>query len=123
MDLSLADARWLIPSSILGDAVGVKYGERWRIIRKHFDPEFAFQTSRRAVHRFEKELVQWCDGLSSAAEAEKGTFVIDIKRPSKFLPFRLVSQQLYGEVFSEEVRTVALLHTGWALTTHRYTRR
>jgi hypothetical protein len=27
-------------SRILGDAVGVKVGERWRAIRKYFDPEF-----------------------------------------------------------------------------------
>jgi hypothetical protein len=90
----------------LGDAVGVLHGERWKAIRKHFDPEFSFQTSRDAIPIFTKSVAEWLDRLVPSSYGEKGTtksFTIDAKAPCKFLTFKLLIIQLYDDVFSEAV--------------------
>lgn len=90
---------------ILGEAVGVKYGERWRIIRKYFDPEFSFQKSRLAIPAFERSVKRWVDSLaplSGVEYDEMGSFAVDTKKPCKFLTFKLLYMQLYGETFSEK---------------------
>lgn len=91
---------------ILGDAVGVKAGERWRIIRKYFDPEFTPAISIKAISNFSAKIGEWVDTLPTQAgkvPSTDGSFMLDVKGPCRFLPFQLVALQLYGDVFSDEV--------------------
>lgn len=91
---------------ILGHAVGVQAGERWRVIRKHFDPEFTYQTSMKAIPKFSAKISQWADALAVEAVSAPSTadsFVVDMKKPCRFLPFQLVALQFYGNVFNDQV--------------------
>lgn len=93
---------------ILGHAVGVQAGERWKIIRKYFDPEFAFKVTVAAMPRTLDLVNQWADQLvqhaaPSSKPAAGKSFTTDVQSVGKFLPFKIVSQQLYGQVFNEEV--------------------
>lgn len=91
---------------ILGDAVGVKAGERWRVIRKYFDPEFTPAMSVKAIPKFSAKISAWVNGLSAQTmkvPSTDGSFMVDVKKPCRFLPFQLVALQLYGDVFSDEV--------------------
>ena len=91
---------------ILGHAVGVQAGERWRAIRKHFDPEFAYRTSMKAIPKFSAKISQWAEALSAEAVSAPSTadsFVVDMKKPCRFLPFQLVALQFYGNVFDDQV--------------------
>lgn len=86
--------------------MGVQYGQRWRTTRKHFYPEFAYQTSLKAIPKFSLNINQWLESLpyeTLKPAAPAGTFVIDVKKPSRLLPFRLVALQLYGEAFNDTV--------------------
>ncbi|KAL7944855.1 cytochrome P450 [Trichoderma barbatum] len=92
---------------ILGHAVGVQAGDRWKIIRKYFDPEFAFRLTVGAMPQTLDLVNQWADQLvqhpiptSNLAASE--SFTTDVQSVGKFLPFKIVSQQLYGQVFNEE---------------------
>ncbi|KAL7789653.1 cytochrome P450 [Trichoderma afarasin] len=92
---------------ILGHAVGVQAGERWKIIRKYFDPEFAFRVTVEAMPRTLNLVNQWADQLvqhsiSSSKPTASKSFTTDVQSVGKFLPFKIVSQQLYGQVFDEE---------------------
>ncbi|KAL7907288.1 cytochrome P450 [Trichoderma velutinum] len=92
---------------ILGHAVGVQAGERWKIIRKYFDPEFAFRITVNAMPRTLDLVNQWADQLvqhsaPSSKPAARESFTTDVQSVGKFLPFKIVSQQLYGQVFNEE---------------------
>jgi len=92
---------------LLGDAVGVKAGERWRVIRKYFDPEFTPAISFKAIPKFSAKISEWVDTLPTQAmkvPSTDGSFMLDVKKPCRFLPFQLVALQLYGDVFSDEVR-------------------
>ncbi|KAL1962732.1 hypothetical protein VTN77DRAFT_9276 [Rasamsonia byssochlamydoides] len=94
---------------ILGDAVGVKAGERWKIMRKYFDPEFAFQPSRQAIPKFAASISRWVGTLPAEAKSpQPGSFIVDVKKPCRFLPFQLVAQHLYGDVFSDELYSTLL---------------
>lgn len=93
---------------LLGDAVGVKAGERWRVIRKYFDPEFTPAISFKAIPKFSAKISEWVDTLPAQAvkvPSTDGSFILDVKKPCRFLPFQLVALQLYGDVFSDEVRS------------------
>lgn len=90
----------------MGDAVGVLAGQRWTIIRKHFDPEFSFKASRQSIPLFTKRISDWTEQLFTLVPDKEGRdsgCVLDITKPSKFLTFELVAYQLYGATFSEEV--------------------
>jgi hypothetical protein len=82
----------------MGDAVGAKYGDTWRKIRKHFDPEFAYHPTVQGVPRFMDEIHQWIREITPDA-----SLVINAKQSFKFLTFRLLAVQLYGEAFDEKV--------------------
>lgn len=93
-------------SRILGDAVGVKVGERWRAIRKYFDPEFTPAICIKTIPRYSAKIGEWVDALptqASRVSSTDGSFMLNVKIPCRFLPFQLVALQLYGDVFSDEV--------------------
>ncbi|KAI4721985.1 hypothetical protein E4T48_01735 [Aureobasidium sp. EXF-10727] len=48
----------------MGTAVGLRYGEDWRKIRKHFDPPFAFHAVAQRIPRFQREIGLWIDELA-----------------------------------------------------------
>jgi cytochrome P450 monooxygenase len=87
----------------------VKDGQRWKIMRKYFDPEFSFQTSRRALPSLHKGVMEWCASLpidSISATGPGGGFLYNVKESCRFLPFKIIAAQLYGEVFDEKVSPV-----------------
>ncbi|PYI09959.1 cytochrome P450 [Aspergillus sclerotiicarbonarius CBS 121057] len=96
---------------ILGDAAGVQVGERWKIIRKYFDPEFAHGISMQALEKFSCQIHVWADALqttpagfkTSPENDENHGFIVDLTKSMKFLPFKLVALQMYGEAFTEEL--------------------
>lgn len=54
---------------------------------------------------------QWTDQLvqhlaPSSKPAGSKSFTTDVQSVGKFLPFKIVSQQLYGQVFNEEVSSM-----------------
>lgn len=89
----------------LGHAVGAQAGERWRVIRKYFDAEFAHSVSAESIPEFTAIIQQWVEQLPSTGTVVQGTdgYAVDIKQATKFLPFRLVAGHLYGEVLTDGV--------------------
>ncbi|KAH8744652.1 cytochrome P450 monooxygenase [Hyaloscypha finlandica] len=88
------------------DAVGVKVGERWRAIRKYFDPEFTPAICIKTIPRYSAKISEWVDALpiqASRVSSTDGSFMLNVKIPCRFLPFQLVALQLYGDVFSDEL--------------------
>ncbi|KAK9782756.1 putative Cytochrome P450 [Seiridium cardinale] len=90
---------------ILGDAVGTKDGERWKVMRKYFDPEFSYQTSRSAFARVKSGTDEWSRSLPAHALAKSDDspgFLYDAKKSCRFLPFRLMATQLYGDTLDDQ---------------------
>ncbi|EMF12188.1 cytochrome P450 [Sphaerulina musiva SO2202] len=90
---------------ILGDAVGAKDGERWKVVRKYFDPFFSFQASRQVLQSLHTGVAEWCEELPRHTVAPSHShekFHCDIKKLCRFLPFRLMAAYLYGEVFDSK---------------------
>jgi len=76
------------------------------VIRKYFDPEFAHAISLKAIPKFSAKISGWVDALpteAAKAPSTNGSFVLDVKKPSRFLPFQLVAIQLYGDAFNDKV--------------------
>ncbi|KAJ5464097.1 hypothetical protein N7475_007232 [Penicillium sp. IBT 31633x] len=96
---------------ILGDAVGVQAGERWKVIRKYFDPEFAHGISMQALSKFSSLIHTWADELQTTLMEQKAScdngetheFTVDLTKSLRFLPFKLVAFQMYGEAFTEDL--------------------
>lgn len=85
--------------------MGAQAGERWKIIRKYFDPEFSFQASRQAIPKFAASITQWANELGDEGQthdALRPTFVENVKSRCRLLTFQLVAQQMYGEVYDEK---------------------
>lgn len=82
----------------MGNAVGTKYGDVWRRMRQHFDPEFAFHPITQDIPRFCHDIHQSVDRIMSTSSV-----VIHAKRAFQFLTFRLLAVHLYGETFTEQV--------------------
>lgn len=94
---------------MLGHAVGAIAGERWSIIRQYFDPLFSFHSSRQSIFKFTVSIAQWVHSLPLQGIPKGTGFVLDIRKPCRFLPFQLVAQHIYGEVYSEKV-VLACIH-------------
>ena len=82
----------------MGDAVGANYGDKWRKIRKYFDPEFSLSIITQIVPRFCKEIRHWILDLASEDKT-----IVNSKQSFELLMFRLLAIQLYGEAFDEQV--------------------
>ncbi|KAJ5909077.1 cytochrome P450 [Penicillium taxi] len=81
---------------LMGNAVGIKYGEAWRRMRQYFDPEFALHRIAQQIPCLSQEIHQWVDRIMVTPSV-----VIHAKRSFQFLTFRLLAVHLYGEAFSE----------------------
>ncbi|KAL4903191.1 hypothetical protein BDW74DRAFT_169103 [Aspergillus multicolor] len=84
-------------------AVGVHAGERWTVMRRYFDPEFSFQSARGAIPKLTAGIDSWLNGLPKLGTQTDNGFAMDIKKPCRFLPFRLVAEFIYGEVFDDKL--------------------
>ncbi|KAJ5121045.1 uncharacterized protein N7515_009006 [Penicillium bovifimosum] len=87
---------------------GAIAGERWLMIRRYFDPEFSFQSARRAIPQLSASINRWLDDLPLQATATKKGFALELKKPCRFLPLRLAAEFVYGEVFDDEVAYLTL---------------
>ncbi|KAE8153454.1 cytochrome P450 [Aspergillus avenaceus] len=88
---------------ILGHAVGAISGERWSMIRRYFDPEFSFHVARQSGDQFKSIIAQWVKDLPRYGVPVGRGFKLEVQGPCRFLPFQLVSQHIYGQVFSEKL--------------------
>ena len=93
---------------LLGQCVGLKSGAKWKNMRSHFDPEFSHSSSNKMVAVCQREVDAWLQSLSGAhtAEYDQRRFTVRAKEGCEFLPFRLISMNLYGEAFNDQVGVV-----------------
>jgi cytochrome P450 monooxygenase len=93
----LGDYAW----RVLGRCVGQQSGEKWRIMRSHFDPEFSNQAARRSEPFFRKCIQDWLEWL--APKPPGGSFVRDTLASSRVLAFRVLAEMYYGEALDDAV--------------------
>ena len=85
----------------MGTAVGLRHGEDWRKIRKHFDPPFAFHAVAQRIPRFQREIGLWISEL--AKDSKKGVSNIAVAESFRFLVLRLLAVHLYQDAFDDRV--------------------
>ncbi|KAL4809102.1 cytochrome P450 [Aspergillus unguis] len=83
---------------LAGNAVGTKYGDEWRRIRRYFDPPFVSPRAMENRSRFNVEIRQWIRAIAPAAETK-----VNVAAVFKFLTFRLLAIHLYGDAFDDRV--------------------
>lgn len=91
----------------MGTAVGLRYGEDWRKIRKHFDPPFAFHAAAQRISRFGREIDLWNSEL--AQNGQDGVTDLDVGKSFRYLVLRLLSVHLYQDAFDDRVSDCNLL--------------
>lgn len=85
----------------MGTAVGLRYGEDWRKIRKHFDPPFTFHAAAQQIPRFGREIDLWNSEL--AQDGQHGVTDLVVGKSFRFLVLRLLSIHLYQDAFDDRV--------------------
>ncbi|KKY25509.1 putative cytochrome p450 monooxygenase [Phaeomoniella chlamydospora] len=102
---------------LLGQCVGQQKGEKWKVMRSHFDPEYSHQASTDMIPIFSKEIDIWTEGLARGPQGNAsigGTSVQDVMHVSKVLALRLIALTMYGEALDEEkyarLMELSLLH-------------
>lgn len=89
---------------LMGDCVGVQNGQKWKIIRKVFDPRFSNKHAIAAMPKFESEILDWRRELGEKSNNQT-SFIMEAVPICRILPFKLIAIALFGaEVMSDEVR-------------------
>ncbi|KAF2462609.1 cytochrome P450 [Lindgomyces ingoldianus] len=91
---------------VLGSSVGVLNGDKWKTMRKVFDPHLSHQMAMDLRSTFSREVAAWMKDLpSTVAKFGNGVpgseFVLDASTACRILPFKLVALILYGDALSE----------------------
>lgn len=91
---------------VLGSSVGVLNGDKWKAMRRVFEPHLSHQMAMAFSARFGSEVAAWMAELpaewAKAAGADGAPFVVDAATACRFLPFKLVALALYGDALSEK---------------------
>ncbi|KAB2569566.1 Cytochrome P450 monooxygenase lepD [Lasiodiplodia theobromae] len=91
---------------VLGSSVGVLNGDKWKAMRRVFEPHLSHQMAMAFSARFGREVAAWMAELpaewAKAAGADGAPFVVDAATACRFLPFKLVALALYGDALSEK---------------------
>ncbi|KAF2680077.1 cytochrome P450 CYP5293A1 [Lentithecium fluviatile CBS 122367] len=91
---------------VLGSSVGVLNGDKWKTMRKVFDPHLSHQLAMDFRSTFSREVAAWMNdrpsmGTKSAHGSPTTEFVVDASTACRILPFKLVASVLYGDVLSD----------------------
>ncbi|KAK3309852.1 cytochrome P450 monooxygenase [Chaetomium strumarium] len=84
---------------MLGSCVGQQHGEKWKLMRSHFDPSFSNHAARQAEPVFHKVIRDWLEALPPAATSS--AFTKDALTSCHALAFRLLAIMSYGEVMDD----------------------
>lgn len=87
----------------LGVCVGVQNGQKWKDLRKVFDPHFSHKSAMGFMKTFAAEILRWRQEIA-ASGGEMGDFVVDATSCCRILPFKLIALACYGSVMTDEVR-------------------
>jgi hypothetical protein len=91
---------------VLGSSVGVLNGQKWKTMRKNFDPHLSHRLAMDFRSPFSREVADWMKHLPAiGAESRRDSlvkgFIVDASAACKTLPFKLVASVLYGEALSD----------------------
>ncbi|KAK4240420.1 cytochrome P450 [Achaetomium macrosporum] len=86
-------------SRMLGSCVGQQSGEKWKLIRSHFDPQFSNHAARQAEPVFHTCIQEWLEALPPAQASS--AFTKDALTSCHALAFRLLAIMSYGEVMDD----------------------
>jgi cytochrome P450 monooxygenase len=87
----------------MGVCVGVQNGQKWKAMRKAFEPQFSHKSAMGFMKTFAAEIQRWRQELAVKG-GETGDFVVDATSCCRILPFKLVALACYGRVMTDEVR-------------------
>lgn len=90
---------------LLGNSVGVQGGQKWAMMRAHFNPGFSRLASMDMVPTFAAEISHWVADLpkcSSCNSHAANTFFRNAAQACRYLPFRLIALTAYGEALNDE---------------------
>ncbi|KAF7562114.1 hypothetical protein G7046_g2023 [Stylonectria norvegica] len=87
---------------LIGECVGVQNGQKWKTIRKVFEPQFSHRCAAGVMPVFEKEISRWRESSEKKTHGA-GKFTVDAVSACRILPFKLIAIALFGrEVMTDE---------------------
>ncbi|PLB38073.1 cytochrome P450 [Aspergillus candidus] len=92
---------------LLGQCLGLQGGQKWAVMRAHFEPEFSHLASVNMADKFAMEIERWALELSRnrgihQQEATLESFRRNPTEACRYLPFRLTGLTVYGDALDTE---------------------
>jgi hypothetical protein len=92
---------WLF-GELLGSAVGLVSGSRWRRLRPHFEPSFSLPIINSNMQRISLQAKMFVQNLPTAVTGFSKTSQIDAAEDLKMFPFFVVAEIFFGELSNEQ---------------------